>query len=58
MKDSQENYLTRQQFISKFFVTSEHSINQWLRLGMPREMIDGVWMYPENACHRWFAGIE
>ncbi len=51
-----ETYLSKEQFMKAFFVLNGDQIYKRAKQGLPRKKKGNEWVYPENACRRWFAG--
>lgn len=64
-ESNEEVWLERDDFMSEFCFADENSIRNFVDKGLPRKMIKGGggkgmsrYLYPRNACHRFFAGED
>ena len=52
-----EVYLTKSEYMTAYNF-DEKDFARIEKQGLPYEIVNGVKMYPDKRCHRWFAGEE
>ena len=64
-ESKEEVWLELDDFIVEFVMESPATLKRYADLGMPRKLMAGGggkgmsrYLYPRNACHRFFAGEE
>ena len=58
MTTHDEVWLTTNEFMEQFVISSISSVFEKMKYGMPHKKVNGKLMFPKYACHRWFAGCD